>query len=274
MITNDGRTMNDGRTTANVETHGRASLRVKRTIRSRPTHNMTMTKKHLMLEKFQNKYRVPSNRLRGWNYAENGHYFITIVTHKRTQLFGRIVDGRMIMNDMGQIVHDEFFKSFVIRNELYLGEFVLMPNHLHAIVILDKNKCEIQDANVLHDANDMTCGNDGMNGTNDGRTTNDGCTTANVETHVRASLRSTLLTQLQRQPQSISSFIAGFKSSTIKRIDDWIDAHGSTMSKYNKNNPLWQANYHDHIIRNEMEYRNVADYILCNPRNWNDDSLK
>lgn len=46
------------------------------------------------------------------------------------------------MNDLGQIVYDEFFKSFEIRKELFLGGFVLMPNHLHAIVILDKTDCE------------------------------------------------------------------------------------------------------------------------------------
>jgi len=94
-----------------------------------------------MTEKFRNKYRIPSNRLRGWDYASNGHYYITIVTAGRERLFGDIVNGEMVLNDLGQIVYDEFFKSFELREELFLGEFVLMPNHLHAIVILDKTKC-------------------------------------------------------------------------------------------------------------------------------------
>ncbi len=208
-----------------------------------------------MPEKFKNKYRIPSNRLRGWNYAQNGYYFITIVTHGRKHVFGRVENGKMILNDIGRIVYTEFFKSFEIREELYLGEFVLMPNHLHAIVILDKKHCEC----VMQ---------------SQGR---------NVETHGRASLQSESKSeteskskqlQLQRQPKSISSFVAGFKSTTIKQIDDWIDANNLSMLKYNKHNPLWQANYYDHIIRNEIEYQNISRYIVCNPIKWTNDSLQ
>ncbi len=217
-----------------------------------------------MPEKFKNKYRIPSNRLRGWNYAQNGYYFITIVTHGRKHVFGHVENGKMILNDIGQIVYTEFFKSFEIRNELYLGEFVLMPNHLHAIVILDKKYCEFVDEKThthcveLHGHNAETHGH-------------------NVETHGRASLQpesKQKQLQFQRQPKSISSFVAGFKSSTIKQIDDWIDANNLSMLKYNKHNPLWQANYHDHIIRNEIEYRNISRYIVCNPIKWTNDSLQ
>lgn len=195
-----------------------------------------------MPEKFKNKYRIPSNRLRGWNYAQNGYYFITIVTYGRKHVFGHVENGKMILNDIGQIVYTEFFKSFEIREELFLGEFVLMPNHLHAIVILDKKYCE--------------------------------CV---MQSHGRASLQpesKQKQLQLQRQPKSISSFVAGFKSTTIKQIDDWIDANNLSMLKYNKHNPLWQANYHDHIIRNEIEYRNISRYIVCNPIKWTNDSLQ
>ncbi|MBR2202317.1 MAG: hypothetical protein IJ894_16550, partial [Bacteroidales bacterium] len=94
-----------------------------------------------MPDKFKNKYRIPSNRLRGWNYANNGHYFITIVAASREPLFGNINNGEMQLNEIEQIVNDQFFKSFEMRQELFLGSFVLMPNHLHAIIILDKIKC-------------------------------------------------------------------------------------------------------------------------------------
>lgn len=200
-----------------------------------------------MVEKFRDKYRISSNRLRGWNYASSGHYYITIVTAGRNRLFGEIKNGEMILNDLGQIVYDEFFKSFELREELFLGEFVLMPDHLHAIVILDKSKCECSGHVGTHDR---------------------------VETHGRASLpQFQSQPQFQRQPKSISSFVAGFKSSTIKRIDDWIDSNNVAMAKFNKNNPLWQSNYHDHIIRNETEYRQISDYIIRNPIEWKEDTL-
>lgn len=90
-------------------------------------------------DRYLNKYRIPSNRLRGWNYAQNGCYFITIVTNDRKQIFGKIVDGQMILNNIGEIVNAEFLKSFEMRDELYLGEYVIMPNHIHAILILDND---------------------------------------------------------------------------------------------------------------------------------------
>ena len=185
--------------------------------------------------------------MRGWDYSSNGHYYITIVTAGRNRLFGEIINGEVVLNDIGQIVYDEFFKSFELRDELFLGAFVLMPDHLHAIVIMDKLKCT-----------------DGI-----------------VETHGRASLHPTspiypmcatkpTPPQFQRQPKSISSFVAGFKSATVKRIDDWIDSNHVTMAKFNKNNPLWQSNYHDHIIRNEIEFKNISEYIVRNPIEWKD----
>jgi REP element-mobilizing transposase RayT len=203
-----------------------------------------------MTDKFKNKYRIPSNRLRGWNYANNGHYFITIVTANRKPLFGNINNGEMQLNEIGQIVNDQFFKSFEMRQELFLGSFVLMPNHLHAIIILDKTNCMYGSAHTT------------------------------VETHGRASLQQSPTPQepstpqqLQRQPKSISSFVAGFKSATIKQIDDWIDSKGLSMEKFNRNNPLWQANYHDHIIRDDLEYQRIMNYIDNNPTNWDADSL-
>lgn len=147
----------------------------------------------------------------------------------------------MILNGVGQIVYDEFFKSFELRKELFLGEFVLMPNHLHAIVILDKTKC-VDDVGTTH--GDIL--------------------TQGTSHHPR----------FQRKPKSISSFVAGFKSSTINQIDDWIDANNRTMAKFNKNNPLWQSNYYDHIIRTATEYKNITNYIIRNPLKWEEDALK
>ena len=66
---------------------------------------------------------------------------------------------------------------------------------------------------------------------------------------------------------------AGFKSSTVLRIDEWIDSNGLHLKKYNRLNPLWQANYYDHIIRNEKEYKNIEQYIEANPSNWGSDTL-
>jgi REP element-mobilizing transposase RayT len=89
-------------------------------------------------EKYRNKYRIKSHRLPGWDYSKNGAYYITVVTQNRICYLGEIIDGKMILSDFGKIVETEFLKSFEIRDELFLSEYIIMPNHIHAIVILEK----------------------------------------------------------------------------------------------------------------------------------------
>jgi hypothetical protein len=74
-----------------------------------------------------------------------------------------------------------------------------------------------------------------------------------------------------RKPKSISSFIAGFKSAVITKIDDYIDEHHLNIRKFNRRNKFWQDNYHDRIIRTDAEYWNVKRYIVRNPEDWNED---
>jgi len=52
-----------------------------------------------------------------------------------------------------------------------------------------------------------------------------------------------------------------------------MDLHNVAISKYNRENKFWQANYHDHIVRNEEEYWKIKNYIRNNPANWVDDKF-
>ena len=178
---------------------------------------------------FKNKYRVESHRLKGWNYASNGCYFLTFCTQNRVHWFGDIEHGKMVLSDMGKIVNEQWIKSFEIRDELFAGEFVVMPNHIHGIVVID------------------------------------GITP--VETNGRSSL------PLKRKPKSISSFMAGVKSATVNKIDNYIDSNKLDIIKFNRKNRLWQGNYYDRIIRNEKEYESITEYIYTNPGNWENDKL-
>lgn len=60
--------------------------------------------------------------------------FLTLCTQYHKHLFGRIIDGKMILDEFGRIVRDEWEISEKIRNEIKLHEYVIMPNHFHAIV--------------------------------------------------------------------------------------------------------------------------------------------
>jgi putative transposase len=79
-------------------------------------------------------HRRRSIRLREYDYRQTGAYFVTIVAHDRAALFGKIADCEMRLNEFGQIVEKEWQKSSVIRSEIELDVFVIMPNHIHGIL--------------------------------------------------------------------------------------------------------------------------------------------
>ena len=100
------------------------------------------------MDKFQNKYRIPSSRLQNWNYGSPGLYFITVCTKNREHYFGEIINGEMMLNEIGIFVHSEWIKTPGIRPDmnLELGEFVVMPNHFHGIMIIGENEFNGRDA--------------------------------------------------------------------------------------------------------------------------------
>src|SRR5690606_28558259 len=247
-----------------------------------------------MAERFKNKYRIASHRKPKCDYSADGLYFLTIVTQNRICNLGDIVNmdvhPYLQLSDFGKIVEHEWLKSFEIRNELFLHEYVIMPNHLHTIVeINNKNRA------------DMTDGKTPGDGSSDGKTPDGNWTGGNwpdgnwpVETHGHVSLPIDPIDPIdpinpiesiepdllsikrnppQRLPKSISSFMAGFKSVVNTKIDNYIDEHHLDIPKYNRNNHFFQPNYHDHIIRNHWEYINISNYIINNPKNWNKDKF-
>jgi putative transposase len=77
-----------------------------------------------------------SIRLLGWDYASAGAYFVTICTRERLCLFGEVVDGRMQMNEYGQIAWVCWEEIPLHFPQAELDAFVVMPNHVHGIIIL------------------------------------------------------------------------------------------------------------------------------------------
>ena len=98
---------------------------------------------------YKDKYRIESARLRNWDYGSNGQYFITICTKNRECLFGEIINGEMQLSHMGIIVFREWYASFNIRSELFCNCFVIMPNHLHGIIVIN-NSVNIHDVVETH----------------------------------------------------------------------------------------------------------------------------
>ena len=89
------------------------------------------------MEKFQGKYRIPSARWKDWDYGSVGAYFITICTKDRHPYFGEIMDGKMIYTPLGAIADVLWMEIKNHTRNIELGEFVVMPNHLHGILIVE-----------------------------------------------------------------------------------------------------------------------------------------
>src|SRR4029079_11026254 len=101
------------------------------------------------------KYRIPSARLQSWDYRSNGAYFITICTKNREHYFGEILDGEMQLNEPGNLAEKYWIEIPDHFPFIELGNFVVMPNHVHGILIIDKSvvpvetlKCNVSTTNA------------------------------------------------------------------------------------------------------------------------------
>jgi putative transposase len=200
-------------------------------------------------ELYQNKYRKASMRLQGWDYSAPAFYFITIRTFNGISQFGKIQDAVMILNDVGEIISRAWEDSFEIRKELVCDRYIIMPNHIHGLISIVYGSVFAH----IHPVETHGCASPNRHDVE-----THGCVSAHnrakKETHSRASLR--------RMPKSISSFVAGFKSTSTRMVNEYRNRHGER---------LWQAGYYDRIIRNENELFNVRNYIQCNPIAWDKD---
>ncbi|MBP1617416.1 MAG: hypothetical protein H6Q14_1243 [Bacteroidetes bacterium] len=218
-----------------------------------------------MTNLYRNKYRVESARWRNWDYADAGAYFITICTGNRKHYFGEISTSSglgtptgmaqgietpdmaslraesstgILLSEIGRIVESEWLKTPEIRPDmnLMLGEFVVMPNHFHAIIAIGENE---------YNGNGST-----------------------VETPCMASLPQpppSPLHDTKKQPgpqrKNLSSIVRGFKSAV------------TVLARTIEPDFAWQSRFHDHVIRSQEEYGRIEDYIVNNPGNWQKDKF-
>jgi putative transposase len=192
-----------------------------------------------MAEKFKNKYRIPSARLAGYDYGQNGAYFITICTQGRVHFFGKIIrnpaDGDQgdantpspfVPTDAGRWAETIWHDIPAHFSYIELGEFVVMPNHVHAIIIINKPP-EMEDMEM--EDMEKTGGITGQH---------------NPMLH-----------------------------DNLSRVVRWYK--GRTTHEIRKTNPDfgWQSRFHDHIIRDAGAFDRIGTYIVNNPFNWKDDKF-
>lgn len=203
-----------------------------------------------MTIKFQNKYRIPSARLQNWDYRWNASYFVTICTRNRKHYFGDIADGKIQLSEIGQMAKEywgEIPKHFSF---VQSGAFVIMPNHVHGIVIIDRPD------NDNNDGRDAECDVERNMGV--------GTNTADHQTthQPRKTNPSRTTAALKKwKPASLGVIINQYKRIVTINARK-IDAEFG-----------WQSRFHDHIIRNPQSFQKIETYIIENPKNWKQDKF-
>ena len=179
------------------------------------------------------KHHRRSIRLPGYDYSQPGYYFVTICCYQRQRLFGKIIDGAMQLNQYGEIVDHEWLKSSVIRPDIKLDEYIVMPNHFHGIVIINP-------------------------------------VGANSGSPLQPS--TAIPTHPSMKPRSLSSIIAGFKSAVTQKIDIMGNAPGTPVWQRNYyehiiRNENALNNIRQYIINNPLSWH--QDQLHPdNPSRW------
>jgi putative transposase len=180
------------------------------------------------------KHHRRSIRLKEYDYAQAGAYFITICVQGRECVLGEVVNGEMRLTDWGRVVQYEWEQLPQRFPNVQCDAFVVMPNHAHGIVVI----------------------------TDDGRGTAGRAPTAS---RAPTTSRAPTAEQFGKPvPGSLPTIVRSFKSAVTKRINDTRDTPGAVF---------WQRNYWEHVIRNDADLARIREYIQNNPARWMDDQL-
>lgn len=191
-----------------------------------------------------------SIRLKGYDYSQPGMYYVTICTQNRFSLFGEINNGKMVLNDAGNMVvywYGELSNKFP---DIKQDQCIVMPNHVHFILHSVGVDCVVSggvgaDLRVCPDEKDNVCPDDVVDYQN-----TQGKQNQNVQgEHIGSPLRDIIQ---WFKTMTTNEYIRGVKKY------GWIGFPGK----------LWQRNYYEHIICNEKELNRIRKYIIDNPINW------
>jgi putative transposase len=171
-----------------------------------------------------------SIRLKGHDYTQAGEYFVTIRTHDRGNVLGRIQNENLILSEIGTIVKQEWMKTPEVRSNVDLDEFVIMPNHVHGILVI-----------------------------RDERKGGEAFVRANGNSPIRENKSSQGKTPFRSPSATVGAIVRGFKGATTKRVNELFVTPGR---------PLWHRNYYEHVVRNEEDLERIREYIRLNPTRW------
>ena len=227
--------------------------------------------------------RRKSIRLPHYDYSQNGAYFITICIKNRACFFGKIENGKMQKNELGEMAEKFWYEITNSFGDVFLDEFVVMPNHIHGIVIIEcgGNECTGLPrigmglprigTGLPRIGTGLPRIGTGLPriGTGLPRI---GTGLPRIGTGLPRQTRTPINVS---QPPTDKKQWNGLQKNSLGSIVNHYK--GKTKKWANTNNHeyfSWQRNYHEHIIRNEKSFERIAEYIKYNPQKWEDDMFR
>ncbi len=183
---------------------------------------------------YQNRYQTQSIRLPYQDYRENGGYFVTICTQNRLCFFGDIKNDQVQLSSIGKIAHQRWAEIPQHFNHVSLDAFIIMPNHVHGIIIINQPPQNI----AIDDYGDIRC---------------------HVSTNDVDNFSQTM-SQLSPKAGSLSVMIRSYKAAVTR----W-------CKQNSEQNFSWQPRFYEHIIRNQNSLDRIREYIINNPLRWHED---
>ena len=185
------------------------------------------------------KHHRRSIRLNDYDYSQEGIYFITMCVRDRKHLLGKVENGKMKLNEFGKIAEEEWLKSIEIRGNISLGEYVIMPNHIHGIIQINFSKGE----------NNHT-----------GEFKSPSQTIGAIIRGFKGAATKRIKIAIIKNSSGELQFAPPFAPSDLIRSIDLTKS-------------IWQRDYYDIIIRDRRAYHNISNYIINNPVNWKEDKF-
>jgi putative transposase len=214
-----------------------------------------------MTRLFRNKYRIDTIRAKWWDYSGSGVYFITICTKDRAYDFGEIHEHVMHHSEIGALAHQCWSDIPSHFPFVRLGEFVIMPNHVHGILIVDKtNDGRWMDADVVRRGVDPRT--DVERHPVDPQDLADlhHASPHDADRHPNAPRPTS--NRFGPQSRNLASIVRGYKTGVTK------------FARHHNPEFAWQSLYHDIIIRDDRAFRIISDYIRNNPKKWGKDRFR
>ncbi|WP_262966364.1 transposase [Methylobacter psychrophilus] len=212
-----------------------------------------------MVDRYKGKYRIPSARLKNWDYGSNAPYFVTICTDNKICFFGNIKEGKMYLSDLGQLANKYWLEMEQKFPFVVLDHFIVMPNHVHGIINIDNPLSDSRDA-IYRVSNSADNPDDVDNPDPIYRVSN---SADNPDAINRVST--------VRNIGGVTGNNNPMLHENLSRFINWYKGRCSFEMRKINTKFSWQPRFHEHVIRNEEDYLKIAEYIQNNPRKWQED---